>query len=212
MSRNKGKDSGARAGNGTPTSDVAEAPEMLSITSVDQLKAIAHPLRQQLFEAFATAPATTKQVAETLGLQPTRLYHHVAKLADAGLIELTKTRQVRGTTEKYYRAVATLLRVDRTAFGSEQAELIGTLAGTGVLDSLLNNVRNEVQQSLELQDCMDEIVFAQVGMVLDADTAEVLREKIAALVKEAETLGKQNESGDSTREYRMLVGWYPRAG
>ncbi len=193
------------------SSNADEEREALSITSVDQLKAIAHPLRQQLFEAFATKTATTKQVAETLGLKPTRLYHHVAKLADAGLIELTKTRQVRGTTEKYYRAVASLLRVDRAAFDGEQAELIGTLAGTGVVDSLLNNVRNEVQQSLAQQDCADEIVFAQVGMILDADTANELQAKITTLLEEAEAQGKQQSRDESTREYRMLVGWYPRA-
>ena len=55
---------------------------------------------------MAAGPMTTKQVAELLGEKPTRLYHHVDLLHQAGLIRLTHTRKNRGTTEKYYEAIA----------------------------------------------------------------------------------------------------------
>lgn len=42
------------------------------------------------------------QVAAQLGEPPTRLYHHVNALERAGVLRLVDTRQVRGTTEKYF--------------------------------------------------------------------------------------------------------------
>jgi DNA-binding transcriptional ArsR family regulator len=67
-----------------------------------QLRALAHPLRLRLLEAFAQGRRTTMQVAAQLGEPPTRLYHHVNALERAGILRLERTRQVRGTTEKYY--------------------------------------------------------------------------------------------------------------
>jgi DNA-binding transcriptional ArsR family regulator len=67
-----------------------------------QLRALAHPLRLRLLEAFAQGRRTTMQVAAQLGEPPTRLYHHVNALERAGVLKLVDTRQVRGTTEKYF--------------------------------------------------------------------------------------------------------------
>jgi DNA-binding transcriptional ArsR family regulator len=72
--------------------------------SLDQLRALAHPLRLRMLELFAEGPRTTKQVAQQLGEPPTKLYHHANALERAGLLRLTKTRQNRGAVEKWYEA------------------------------------------------------------------------------------------------------------
>ncbi|HEV2105663.1 MAG TPA: winged helix-turn-helix domain-containing protein, partial [Candidatus Eisenbacteria bacterium] len=79
------------------------------------LRALAHPLRLRLVEAFAHAERTAMQVAAQLGEPPTRLYHHVRVLERAGILELVRTRQVRGTTEKYYRLGRKSLGVSQDA-------------------------------------------------------------------------------------------------
>src|SRR5262245_52885147 len=73
--------------------------------TVDQMKVLADPLRIRILEHFFEE-RTTKQVAEILGLPPTRLYHHVAALERVGLIRLARTQQRRGALEKYYLPVA----------------------------------------------------------------------------------------------------------
>ncbi|HEX4965847.1 MAG TPA: helix-turn-helix domain-containing protein [Thermoanaerobaculia bacterium] len=73
---------------------------------LEQVRALAHPLRLRLFEMFAQRPRTTKQAADELGEAPTRLYHHVAALEKAGLVRVRETRRKRGTTEKYFEAVS----------------------------------------------------------------------------------------------------------
>jgi DNA-binding transcriptional ArsR family regulator len=83
-----------------------------TVRRLDQLRLLASPLRLRLLEAFAAGPCTTKQAAAALRVNPTRLYHHARALERAGLIRLTGTRQTRGTTERYYLAVARQLAVD----------------------------------------------------------------------------------------------------
>src|ERR1051326_7711550 len=90
-------------------------------TGLDQVRALAHPLRLRLLELFARQPRTAKQAAEVLGEPPTRLYHHVAALERAGLIRLKETRQNRGTTEKYYEASDPMRPVGKEILKNKEA-------------------------------------------------------------------------------------------
>ena len=92
-----------------------------------QVRALTDPLRQHLLRAFAGEPQTTKQVAHALKENPTKLYHHVDKLASAGLLRLIRTQQKRGTTERYYQATAKQFAVHRDVF----RHLSGKKAGPG---------------------------------------------------------------------------------
>jgi len=74
--------------------------------SLDQLRALAHPLRLRMLELFAEGPRTTKQVAQLLGEPPTKLYHHANTLERVGLLRLSKTQQNRGVIEKWYEAAS----------------------------------------------------------------------------------------------------------
>lgn len=205
-----------------PESKRGLAGDTLSINSIEQLKAIADPLRQQLLEQFAIKPATTMQVAVTLGYQPTRLYHHVAKLENAGLIRLVETRPVRGTTEKYYSAVATRIRIDRRAFEDRSAEIANNIASLGVIDSLLANVRREVADFLGQSDhrsgeksakeqVEQEALFAQAEVEADEKTVLKLREKIYRLIDEVEAITQNGaDESEDVQKYRLVIGWYPR--
>lgn len=98
------------------------------LSSLAQMRALAHPLRLQLLELFALAPRTTKQAAEVLGQPPTRLYHHVASLERVGLVRLRETRPNRGTIEKHFEAVAPLFRLDESVFGPSASPIAKLVA------------------------------------------------------------------------------------
>ena len=191
------------------------------ISTIDQLKAIAHPIRQQLLEQFAVKQTTTKQIATKLGLQPTRLYHHVAKLENAGLIELVETRQVRGTTEKYYAAVANSLKIDHELFADNPAKIANEIAAIGIVESLLSNVRNELAEYLMQRDGTpehdtgddrekNEILLAKTEIHVRESSVHLFREKLDKLIEEFGELD-ESEANDSepVRKYRFVVGWYP---
>lgn len=90
--------------------------DSMTLGSVDQLRALAHPERQRVLRLLATEPMTNKQLADKLGESAARLHFHVRELHRAGLIELVEERPKGGVLEKYYRAAARNFRLD-TAFG-----------------------------------------------------------------------------------------------
>ena len=81
-----------------------------TLADFQQIRALAHPLRLRILGLLVREPRTTKQVADLLGENHTKLYHHVQELERAKVIRLTETRRKRGTVEKYYQATAALFR------------------------------------------------------------------------------------------------------
>ncbi len=63
-----------------------------------------HPVRLRIVLATAGDDVTTAEVARRLPDVPqATLYRHIAKLADAGILELVGERQARGAVEKTFR-------------------------------------------------------------------------------------------------------------
>ena len=91
---------------------MADQDEIFMITTVEQLRAIADPLRQRVLEPLLNAPLTATQVAERLNEPPAKIYYHVRELEKVGLIRLVETREKGGILEKYYQAVARNIGVD----------------------------------------------------------------------------------------------------
>jgi len=198
-----------------------KSQEPLSIDTVAQLKALANPLRQQLLDQFSRGPATTKQIATTLGLGRTRLYHHVAKLEEAGLLRLVETRQVRGAMEKYYETAANSMRIDRDAIEGPSAELVQGILTQGVVDSLLNNVRSEVAEHLARDrskskkrsgEGAQDVMFAATEIVAPEGDIAAFKEQLLALIEKYSVPEKVSDSPSNLgTKYRVLLGCYPIA-
>lgn len=83
------------------TIDHIPAPSLI-LTDLEAVKAIADPLRSQIIEVLSPAPMTVNQIAEKLGLAPSKLYYHVNMLEKHGFLVVVDT-SVRGNIiEKHY--------------------------------------------------------------------------------------------------------------
>lgn len=76
------------------------------ITDIELAKILIDPRRRSILDIAKDEPVTVTQIAETLNEKPSRLYYHVKKLEDAGLLELVDTRLQGNLIEKYYKSVS----------------------------------------------------------------------------------------------------------
>lgn len=182
------------------------------IRDLEQLKLLADPLRLRLVRAFAEAPRTTKQVAESLGEKPTRLYHHVAQLEEAGLLELVGTRPVRGTTEKYYRSVG-------RAFAASPALFRGP-EGAGPVREMIDRILSETRAELEALR-LDEVeeddplgpLVGRARLSIPVSRVRELRERLHAWLTECrDEPGPGESEGEDRVEFAATVAFYPIPG
>ncbi|HYZ18524.1 MAG TPA: helix-turn-helix domain-containing protein [Gaiellaceae bacterium] len=86
-------------------------PDVLTLDTPEQLKALGHPLRLRVLEMLGgeeEEALTNRELAQRLGVDPGHLHFHVRMLLRAGLIERADGGKGR---EKPYRARARTVRV-----------------------------------------------------------------------------------------------------
>jgi DNA-binding transcriptional ArsR family regulator len=177
--------------------------------ATQELRALAHPLRLRLVEEFAGQARTTMQVAEAMGEPPTRLYHHVNALERAGILRLARTRQVRGTTEKYYEVAR---------------KRLGTVAGTkvtgrmrGPLQHLANVMFEEARSDLlaAIADASKRtpgspLVAFRMPLGLTPVQVAVVRRKLLAVLTQIRKEFKRQPPSPDTLRWALTVAFAPR--
>ena len=117
--------------------------DVLYLEQIEQAEALLKPQRVEVLRQLAR-PKSCTEVGSALGQSPQRVYYHVRKLVDAGLVTLVSERRVRGIQEGVYQASA------QSYWLSPQ--LVGTVGTRKVQDELslgyLLNLVEEVHDDL----------------------------------------------------------------
>ncbi|MFI1919925.1 helix-turn-helix domain-containing protein [Nocardia sp. NPDC020380] len=81
---------------------------------MDSVELLLHPVRLRIVQAFlGDRTLTTSELsAELDDVSPGSLYRHVARLADAGVLEIVAEQRKRGTVERTYRLQLEMTRID----------------------------------------------------------------------------------------------------
>ena len=184
----------------------------LTLSDLDQVKVLADPLRIRILEEMCREERTTKQVAKLLGEKPTKLYHHVDALVRVGLIRLARTRQNRGTTEKYYMAVARQFRADSRIFsaaqtGSEEGDTLHAMIST-VFERTSDEMRGLIAQGRGKEGIEEQGVLSYVEIRTDREHGRRIQARLVKLLKSIEDrhAGGEKPGGKS---YRLTIAFYP---
>ena len=79
--------------------------ESIFLSGKRELDIYLNPQRQNLLRCIRIAgvPLTPKGIADRIGISASSAQHHIGKLAEIGLVELSHTQRIHGITAKYYR-------------------------------------------------------------------------------------------------------------
>ena len=102
-----------------------QLPQSVSITSLQQFKAISDRTRSRILGIIQNQPATAKQIADRLGASPGAIGHHLHVLEAAGLAKVVARRLVRGIVANYYTRTAKIFKYElsKEIRGDEAASL-----------------------------------------------------------------------------------------
>jgi DNA-binding transcriptional ArsR family regulator len=88
-----------------------ELADRIALTEPSQVKAISHPLRTAILGLLHERAATVNELAAALGRPKSTVAHHVKVLAEGGLLQVVRTRRVRGIDERFYGRTARMFYV-----------------------------------------------------------------------------------------------------
>lgn len=87
--------------------------DTIFLSGKKELDIYVNPQRQNLLRCMRIAgtPLTPKQIADRIGISASSVQHHIRKLMEIGIVELSYTAQIHGITAKYYRVSPRTVRV-----------------------------------------------------------------------------------------------------
>lgn len=183
------------------------------IRDLETLRVIADPIRNQILEVLQFTPQNTKEVAEKLGLSPSKLYYHFNMLEKNGLIKVVETRQISNLIEKYYQAVAIYFMVDPSLLNFESNE--GKENMYTLVESAIDTTREDLMRSLHARSLQIEqgavekkrsIMLTRYLSNMEDQKAEEFMQRMSDLVEEfmdADT----RDPNDQT--FALTVAMYP---
>lgn len=137
--------------------------EVLDTTDPQQLKALAHPLRNRIIFGLGAEGATVSQLAKSLSTNKGNVAHHLAVLERSGLVRRGERRQVRGGTEQYFVRAARRLRTPGGSRAGHTVALMQAVAeeiDESPTDALLNlrRIRLTRRQAAALAAHLERLV------------------------------------------------------
>ena len=154
--------------------------------SPEQAKLFADPTRADIITLISQRPASIKELADALDRPKGSIGHHIKRLADAGLIEVVETRQVRAITEKFYGRTAKTFVFPNLDEGGER--------------SFLDEAAAEMRDPADEETSLLTLRRARIP----AEHAEAFADR---LLEVAEEFSGAEPGG--TTVYGMVLGLYP---
>src|SRR6476660_7328112 len=177
------------AGNPHPDYELADR---IVLTEPSQVKALGHPLRTTILGLLHERAATVTELAVALERPKSTVAYHVKVLAEAGLVQVVRTRRVRAIEERFYGRTARMfyVSVDRSAEEDD-------------LPRDFNDFEVAARESAAAYESGKLWGFIRHARISEAQASDFW-ERMADLVAEFDRLPR---SGDTM--YGFAVGVYP---
>ena len=155
---------------GNPAPPDYELADRIALTTPAQVKAISHPLRTTILGLLHERAATVTELAVAVERPKSTVAHHVKVLAEAGLVQVVRTRRVRAIEERFYGRTARMfyVGVERSAGRRRHAARLQRLRGRrresaaayrdGKLWGFIRHARISEEQASEFWERMAELV------------------------------------------------------
>lgn len=174
------------------------------ISDPEAFKIFADDTRRKMIFLLRAKEMTVSQIADELDLTPQTVYHHIKRLVEAGMVEVTREVRVDHLIESYYMATAEVfhLTVGKTSSSQETlAEMIkSALEALKKLGFEIVYTYKDVAQlaefTMERAECCSAKEYEEaISKLEDVDlfTKEDVQEYAALLSMSDEELEKQDE-------------------
>lgn len=179
-----------------PAHDLTVTPmkQTQELQTTEQVVAAMGDLRRmRILEILTERQASVKELAELIHESPQTTHYHTKLLEKAGLIQIVEKREVRGTLEKFYRAVA-------------QRFVAGEVAGRACPEFGIGIVQNFVdllRYSAEATEG-EGVTVNVLAVQCEPSRVPEFRERLQALVDEF-----QSADTHEGQHFGLIAGIFP---
>ncbi|HWL45582.1 MAG TPA: helix-turn-helix domain-containing protein [Ilumatobacter sp.] len=163
--------------------DAGEPADEIELADLDILGDLTHPLRGAIFRRLKQ-PHSAAELAESMDVPVTRLYHHLNRLEQVGVIRVVATRRVGAVTERRYQVTARSLRLSETSNDRYDPRELSQAMGA-MYDFAKLQLQREVETgAFHGRSNERDSMLALQGLNLSADQREQLVGRLREVIDE----------------------------
>lgn len=161
------------------------------LTTLEQIRIYSDPYRIEILFNFQKfdRPATCKEIADSMGEIPAKVYYHIKKMEKAGILNLVYTKNINGIIAKYYEPTAENFIIKQNF---KDKDAVNTMVGETYLNTISQVFEKAKSDFLNILQKDAENHYKGKGVLqysdvfLTDDEAEELHEYIDKIIKERE--------------------------
>jgi DNA-binding transcriptional ArsR family regulator len=178
--------------------------DVLYVERFEQAEALFKPQRVEVLRQLAE-PRSCTEIGTALGQTPQRVYYHVKKLVDAGLVRQVSERRVRGIHEGIYQAAAQSYWLSPRLVGTIGPRRTQDQLSLGYLLSLVEDVQTDLA---ELDRTADELPTLGISgeIRLPAGGRQAFLDDLRTTLEDLFT----RHGGAEGDAFRLAVACYPK--
>ncbi len=184
-----------------------------TISDPEAFKLFADETRRKIVFLLRAKEMTVSQIAQELNITPQTVYHHIKKLVDGGMVEVTREVRVDHLIESYYQATAETFQftVGKTSSSAKalREQIESSLSALKKMGYKIQYDEKTVTQLAKLEMEMNECCGAKeaedaISKLDDVDlmTKLSVQEYIGLLSMSDEELAREDEI---KRKFRTLL-------
>ncbi|WP_178020619.1 helix-turn-helix domain-containing protein [uncultured Paenibacillus sp.] len=169
------------------------------LKTLEDIRIYSDPYRLQILDTFKqlNRPATMKEVADTMGEVPAKVYYHAKKLERIGLLQLVDTKVINGITAKYYEPYEGAIHIKKSYFDDSLKQVALTET-----EKLLSNLYDESKKRF-LKSSRSHTSSGQLSsdhVYLTPQEVEEFQEWITAFLKKHQT-----KTSEESKQYEIFL-------
>lgn len=191
-----------------PVPGVGDVMDRLELDDLELLGEITHPLRSAIVRRLKE-PRTVAELAALLEMPVTRLYHHINRLDDAGLIRVVATRRSGARTERRYQVTARSMGLSPALLARADDHDVAAVMG-----SLFDVAKLGFQREVERRGAPaaaddDEMALSLATLSLSPGRFRQLLERLRGLHEEFES--DVEDTDPDARLATVFIAAYPES-
>jgi DNA-binding transcriptional ArsR family regulator len=166
------------------------------------LKALSHPVRARALTVLNQRTASPSEIASEQDEAVGYVAYHVRVLHELGMIELVKTRQVRGATEHFYRSTA------KPFLDDEVWAKLSLDSRTGISMANIGVLGNAIREAFEAGtfDSRTDRHLSNVSLDLDERGWQEASALLASCLEGLMRIGAESEAREGDPTVRATFG------
>lgn len=183
--------------------------DIMKLSTIEEIKTYSDPYRLRIitFLKNSKEEATVKEIADYLGEVPAKIHYHIKKLERVGIIELVRTKEIKGIIAKYYYLTANSYLIEGEEIRNQTKKVYKSQVLNVVNEYYDKSKEKSIETLIKKFNSSENNAISIISrdMNIDEELFNQFDQELRSLVKKYESLAKVNNDKNQCHIFSVCL-------